>query len=57
MYNPNEPHNRATLWRELVDTMDKRHKWIVARDLHMIELVLDRKGGFGKLVCGREKRT
>lgn len=55
VYAPNEPLNRASLWSELVDSLDMRRRWIMAGDLNMVEDILDRKGGSGKVVCGREK--
>lgn len=45
VYALNKPHNRKHLWRELGNTIDKKQKWVVAGDFHMVEDVLDRKGG------------
>lgn len=56
MYAPNKPHLRTNLWNELVDNIEKNRRWVVAGDFNMVEDTLDRKGGFGRVVNGSEKK-
>lgn len=35
--------------------MDKSRMWILGGDLNMVENIVDRKGGSGRVVAGRER--
>lgn len=55
VYAPNFDSERATLWNELADLLDKNREWIVAGDFNMVEALQDRRGGSGRILNGREK--
>lgn len=57
VYASNKSPNKASLWQKIADSIDKSKRWLVAGDYNMVEHSIDRKGGFGKLVNGREKRA
>lgn len=57
IYAPNEDSNRATLWHEIANLMDKNREWIVLGDFNMVEVALDRRGGSGTVLNGREKKA
>lgn len=57
IYAPKFYHERASLWHELADTLDKSRSWILAGDFNMVESCTDHKGGSSAILNGIELRV